>query len=211
MRSKLRKWQNKSRLLTYDSSCRTIQRFMIPKLAKIRNQKFKKYFFENGNKKIKKILLMAAKFNKIKKSLERPSLQRFINNLKTISLKNNQNEKLKNAINKKDIKTNKLLLKKYLLKWFNKNNKITELENDSANMLQNAFRAYQARKYAKNKLFIRDVLKKNLLKKSKINSNQIYSSFKRWLNTVRNLTLNRNALIIQTFCSQIMNKINKQK
>ena len=211
MRSKLRKWQNKSRLLTYDSSCRTIQRFMIPKLAKIRNQKFKKYFFENGNKKIKKLLLMAAKFNKIKKSLERPSLQRFINNLKTISLKNNQNEKLKNAINKKDIKTNKLLLKKYLLKWFNKNNKITELENDSATMLQNAFRAYQARKYAKNKLFIRDVLKKNLLKKSKINSNQIYSSFKRWLNTVRNLTLNRNALIIQTFCSQIMNKINKQK
>ena len=146
MRSKLRKWKNKSRLLTYDTSCRKIQRFMIPKLAKIRNQQFKKYFFDNANKKVKKLLLIAAKFNKIKKSLERPSLQRFSNNLKLISLKNNQNEKLKNIVNKKDNKTNELLLNKYLLKWFNKNNKITELENDSATMLQNAFRAYQARK-----------------------------------------------------------------
>ena len=211
MRSKLRKWKNKSRLLTYDISCKRIQRFMRPKLAKIRNQQFKKYFFENANKKVKRLLLIAAKFNKIKKSLERPSLQRFSNNLKLISLKNNQNEKLKNVVDKKEAKTNELLLKKYLLKWFNNNNKITEIENDSATMLQNAFRAYQARKYAKNKLFIRDVLKKNILKKSKINSNQIYSSFKRWLNTVRNLTLNRNALIIQMFCSNIMDKINKQK
>ena len=211
MRSKLRKWKNKSKLLTYDSSSRKIQRFMRPKLAKIRNQRFKKYFFENGEKKIKKLLLLAAKFNKIKKSLERPSLQRFSNNLKLISLKNNQKEKLKNVVNKKNNKTNELLLRKYLLRWYNKNNKITEIRNDSATILQNAFRAYQARKYAKNQLFIRDILKKNILKKSKINSNKIYSSFKRWLNTVRNLTLNRNAILIQMFCSNIMDKINKQK
>ena len=211
MRSKLRKWKNKSKLITYNKSCIKLQRFLKPKLAKIRNKRFKKYFFENAEKKIKKLLLTAAKFNKIKKVMERPSLKKFSNNLKLLSLKNNQNEKLNNLLNKKDTKTNELLLKKYLLKWFNKNNKITELENDSATLLQNAFRAYQARKYAKNQLFIKDILKKNILKKSKINSNKIYASFKKWLNTVRNITLNRNATIIQRFCGHIMDKIKRQK
>ena len=211
IRSKLRKWINKSKLIKYDSSCKKIQRFMRPKLAKIRNTKFKKFFFENAEKKTKNLILMAAKINKIKKLVERPSLKRFMNNIKTISLKNNQKEKMNNLLDKKDTKTNELLLKKYLLKWFNKNNKITEIENDSATMLQNAFRAYQARKYAKKHLFIKDVLTKNILKKSKINNNKIYATFKRWLNNVRNITLTRNAIIIQMFCDKIMKKVNKQK
>ena len=97
---------------------------MRPKLAKIRNKRFKKYFFDNAEKKVKNLLLMAAKFNRIKKLIERPSLKRFSKNLKLVSLKNNQKEKLNNLLNKKDTKTNELLLKKYLLKWFNKNNKI---------------------------------------------------------------------------------------
>ena len=211
IRSKLRKWINKSKLIKYDSSCKKIQRFMRPKLAKIRNTRFKKFFFENAEKKTKNLILMAAKINKIKKLVERPSLKRFMNNIKTISLKNNQKEKMNNLLDKKDTKTNELLLKKYLLKWFNKNNKITEIENDSATMLQNAFRAYQARKYAKKHLFIKDVLTKNILKKSKINNNKIYATFKRWLNNVRNITLTRNAIIIQMFCDKIMKKVNKQK
>ena len=144
---------------------------------------------------------MAAKFNKMKKSLERPSLQRFANNLKLISLKNNQNEKLKNVVNNKDTKNKELSLKKYLLKWRKQNNKITINKNQSATLLQNAFRAYQARKYAKKQLFIRDILKKNILKKSKTNSNKIYAFFKRWLNTVRNLTLNRNAVMVK-YCKK---------
>ena len=211
MRSKLRKWLKKSGLISYDVKCRKIQRFMRPKLAKIRNKKFKKYFFENAEKKIKKLLLIAAKFNKIKKSLERPSLQRFYNNIKKLSLKNKQNEKIKKIFMKKDRKTNKLLLKKYLLKWYNQNNKITDLEYDSSTLIQNAFRVYKARKFVKKNLFIKKVLKKNIIKKSKINSNKLYSSFKRWLNTVRNITLNKNALVLQMFCTQILFKINSEK
>ena len=210
MRSKLRKWKNKSKKIGYDLNCRKIQRFMRPKLAKIRNTRFKKYFFENAEKKVKKLLLIAAKFNKIKKSLERPSLQRFSNNIKKMSLKNKQTEKLDKIINKRNVKLNKLLLKKYLLKWYNQINKINEIEDDSATMIQNAFRTYKARKFAKNKLFIKKVLKKNIIKKSKINSNQIYSFFKRWLNAVRNISLNKNALLIQMFCTQILFKINAQ-
>ena len=210
MRSKLRKWKNKSIKIGYDLKCRKIQRFMRPKLAKIRNKRFKKYFFENAEKKIKKLLLIAAKFNKIKKSLERPSLQRFSNNIKKMTLKNKQNEKLRKIVKKRNKKTNKLLLKKYLLKWFNQINKINENEDDSAILLQTAFRAYKAKKFAKNKLFIKKVLKKNIIKKSKINSNKIYASFKKWLNIVRNISLNKNALIIQTFCTQILFKINSK-
>ena len=211
LRSKLRKWNNKTKLINYNMSTIKIQRFMRPKLAKIRNQKFKKFFYENSQKKISNIILTLAKFNKIKKSLERPSLQRFMNNLKTISLKNNQNEKLKNAFNNKDNKVKELLLKKYLNKWHQKNDVITSKENSSSTILQNAFRLYKAKKFAKNKLFIKDVLKKNILKKNRINDNKIYSYFKRWLNTVRNMTLNRNAMIIQIFCGKILEKIKKQK
>ena len=211
MRSKLRKWNNKSKLISYNLNSRRIQRFIRPKLARLLNKKFKKYFIGNAKKKVNNLLLMAAKFNKMKKSLERPSLQRFANNLKLISLKNNQNEKLKNVLTTKDNKNKELSLKKYLLKWRRQNNKITTNKNQSATLLQNAFRAYQARKYAKNQLFIRNILKKNILKKSKTNSNKIYAFFKRWLNTVRNLTLNRNAIVIQMFCSHILDKINSQK
>ena len=211
MRAKLRKWANKSKLINYNISAKKIQRFMRPKLAKIRNKRLKKYFYETGKKKFTKLLLIMAKFNKIKKSLERPSLQRFSNNLKQITLKNTQNEKIKNVFNKKDTKTKELLLKKYLQKWQQKNETISSKENSSAILLQNAFRAYKAKKYAKNKLFIKEILKKNILKKNKINGNKIYSSFKRWLNNVRNLTLNRNAIIIQMFCSNILEKIKRQK
>ena len=209
-KSKLRKWRKKSKLISYDVYCRKIQKFMRPKLAKKRNKKFKKYFFENAEKKIKKLLLMAAKFNKIKKIVERPSLKRFNNNLKVISLKNNQNEKLGKIMNKKDKKTNKLLLRKYLQKWFDKVDEINEVEYESATLLQNAFRAYKAKKFAKKNLFIKKVLKKNVIKKSKINSNIIYSSFKRWLNVVKNLTMNKNVLVIQMFCTQILFKIYKE-
>jgi len=209
--SKLRKWNNKTKLINYDTSAKKIQKFMRPKLAKIRNQGFKKYFYENGNKKIVKLILTMAKFNKIKKSLERPSLQRFSNNLKKITLKNTQNEKLKKVFTNKDNNTKELLLKKYLQKWQEKNDIITKNENESATILQNAFRLHKAKTFAKNKLFIKEVLRKNILKKNKINGNKIYSSFKRWLNNVRNLSLNRNALIIQMFCSNVLEKIKKQK
>ena len=208
--SKLRKWKKKSSLISYDIQCRKIQRFMRPKLAKKRNKKFKKFFFENAEKKIKKLLLMAAKFNKIKKLVERPSLKRFNTNLKKISLKNNQNEKLKKIIKKKDKKTKKLLLRKYLQKWSDKINEINDAEDESATILQNAFRVYKAKKFAKKNLFIKKVLKKNIIKKTKINSNIIYSSFKRWLNVVRNLALHKNALVIQMFCTQIFFKIYKE-
>ena len=48
------------------------------------------------------------KFNKNKKSLERPILKRFSNNLKKITLKNEQNEKLKNVLINKDDNTKEL-------------------------------------------------------------------------------------------------------
>ena len=195
---------NKTKLINYNMSTIKLQRFMRPKLAKIRNQRFKKYFYETGEKKIKNLILTMAKFNKIKKSLERPSLQRFINNLKKITLKNTQNEKINNVFNNKDNKTKELLLKKYLQKWQEKNDIITNKENESATILQNAFRLHKAKTFAKNKLFIKNILKKNILKKDKINGNKIYSSFKRWLNNVRNLTLHRNAIIIQMFCGDIL-------
>ena len=53
--------------------------------------------------------------------------------------------------------------------WQEKNDIITNKENESATILQNAFRLHKAKTFAKNQLFIKNILKKNILKKDKIN------------------------------------------
>lgn len=52
MRSKLRKWNNKSKLISYNLNSRRIQRFIRPKLARLLNKKFKKYFIGNAKRKL---------------------------------------------------------------------------------------------------------------------------------------------------------------
>ena len=59
--------------------------------------------------------------------------------LKIYVLKNTQNEKINNVLNNKDNKTKELLLKKYLQKCQEKNDIITNKENESVTILSNAF------------------------------------------------------------------------
>ena len=211
MRSKLKKWLKKAKLIEYNISSRRLQRYIRPKVARLLNKKFKKYFVENAKKKVSNLLLIAGKFNKIKKSLERPSLRRFSNNIKLITKKNKENEKLNRVVKRTIKKTKKMSLRKYFIRWRNQNKKIKHYSKKSATKVQNAFRAYMARKNIKKKLFIKNVLKKNIIKKTKMNNNQIYSFFKRWLNTVRSITLNKNATIIQNFCSSLFHNLKKKK
>ena len=59
--------------------------------------------------------------------------------LKIYVVKNTQNEKINNVFNNKDNKTKELLLKKYLQKCQEKNDIITNKENESVTILSNAF------------------------------------------------------------------------
>ena len=210
-RSKLRKWYNIVKLLQYHENSRIIQRFIKPKLYKILNDRIKKYFNDNAKNKVYRLLLLAGKVNKLQHALYRPSLNRFLNNLKKMSDNKNRNDKLDNTLKDIDEKTKYVLLKRYLLRWFDNAKKLADKTNDSASTIQRAFKSYKARNEKNRLLTIKKILIVYLLKKENITNNKLYSAFMKWLNIVRNLQCNDNARIIQKFCRQIQNKLDQKK
>ena len=210
-RSKLRKWFNKVKLMKFDDSSRIIQRFVKPKLYKILNDRFKNYFKDHAKKKVYKLILYAAKINKLQHALNRPSLQRFRNNLSTISENITKKETLGKTIKNINEKIIYILIKKYIHRWSDNNKKIADKTNDSASILQRAFKVYKARKEKDRLLNIKKILVIYLLKKEKNTNNKLYSTFMKWLNIVRNLQCNDNATVIQKFCRSVLDKLRRQK
>ena len=97
-------------------------------------------------KKVYKLILYAAKINKLQHALNRPSLQRFRNNLEKITENNIKNEILGRTLTNINEKIIYVLIKKYLHRWTDNNQKITEKTNDSASVIQRFFKLYKARK-----------------------------------------------------------------
>ena len=113
MRSKLRKWNNKVKLINYDRNSRIIQAFIRPKLAKLLNDKIKNFFNVHAHKKVTKNILLAVKMQKLLHALNRPSVQRFMNNLKKITINKNIKDKLRIISNKNNVKNDKEKLGRY--------------------------------------------------------------------------------------------------
>jgi phosphate uptake regulator len=138
--------------------------------------------------------------NKLQHALFRPSLDRFLNNLKKILHDKNRNDKLKNALNDINELTKYVLMKRYLYRWADNNQKLADKTNECASIIQRAFKGHKARNEKDRLLRIKKLLIIYLLKKENISNNKLYSAFTRWLNIVRNLQCNDNARIIQQFC-----------
>lgn len=210
-RSKLRKWYNKVNLIKCNENSRIIQRFIKPKLYRLLNDRFKKYFNNNAKKKVHRLILLAAKINKLQRALFRPSLQRFKNNLKQTSDNKNKNDKLEQTLNDINEKIKYILMKKYLFRWADNNQKLADKTNDSASIIQRNYKGYKARKEKDRLLNIKKLLIIYLLKKENITNNKLYSTFMKWLNIVRNMQCNDNARIIQRFCRHIQDKLKEKK
>ena len=211
LRSKLRKWFNKSRFITYNENSRIIQRFIKPKLYKLLNDKIKKYFLKYSKIKIIKYILLAAKLNKLKKALCKPKLSKIIQDLKTIQDKKNKIDNLGQTINDINDKNKLLLLKEYLNRWANNSTKLNEKINNNASTIQRAFKYFKAKNKKHKLLTIRNILKITVLKKEKSTNYKLYSYFMKWLNNARNLQCNENAKIIQKFCRDIHDIIKRRK
>ena len=209
--SKLRKWKNKSKLIKIIEKTIKIQKFIKPKLAKIRNDKFKSFFKDNAIKKVCKLILLNGKFNKLKHALKEPKLKKFINNLKYIIKNKNRNDILKRIINKRNKKTIDSILKKSIEKWKNQIKKIGDKENDSASKIQRSFKVYKARN-KKERLIKRKKLILNLvLKKDNIKNNKLYSTLRKWICIVKTLKCNDKAKIIQKNWRKYQDKMKKDK
>ena len=211
LRSKLRKWNNKSKFINFDRSSRLIQLFIRPKLAKLFNDKVKNLFDNLAHKKVIKSILLAGKMNKLLHALNRPSLQKFRNNLQRITDKKNFNDKLRNISNKNNIKNNKEKLGRYLNKWKNIIDTMKQKENDKASIIQRAFLSLKARTKRNNLKNKKTLLTKYVIQKYKVSNNKLYIYFTRWLNKVRVMKINDNARIIQGFCRDILQKCKEKK
>ena len=211
LRSKLRKWNNKVKLINYDRNSRIIQAFIRPKLAKLLNDKIKNFFNVHAHKKVTKNILLAVKMQKLLHALNRPSVQRFMNNLKKITINKNINDKLRIISNKNNVKNDKEKLGRYLNKWKNIINALKQKENDSASMIQRAFLSLKARTERKNLLSKKTLLTKYVIQKYNITNNKLYIYFTRWLNKVRVMKINDNARVIQGFCRDILQKCKEKK
>ena len=211
LRSKLRKWYNKVKLITYNENSRIIQRFIKPKLYKLINDKIKQFFIKNSKRKVDKYILLAVKLNKLYKAINKPKLNKFLNNLKTISDTENKKDNLGKTINDINDRNKLFLLKTYLQKWLNNSYKLNEIINDEVSSIQRAFKIYKANKEKNRLMTIKKILTITLIKKEKASNNKLYSAFMKWLNIARTIQCNTNAKIIQQFCRDVLDKIQMNK
>ena len=211
LRSKLRKWNNKAQLMKYNENSRIIQRFIRPKLARLLFAKFQNFFYDNGKNKAIKLLVLAGKMNKLLHAINRPTVQRFRNNLQKITKDNKITNNLKTIVSKKTEKTNFSKLTRYFLKWKNNIETIKKNEHDSASTIQRAFLSSIARGKRKRLENIKKLLIKMIIQKNKVSNNKLYIYFTRWLSKARIMAINDNARIIQDFCRDILRKCKEQK
>ena len=211
LRSKLRKWNNKAQLIKYNENSRIIQGFIRPKLAKLLFEKFQNFFYDNGQKKAIKLLVLVGKMNKLLHAINRPTLQRFRNNLEKISTNNKINDNLRNIVTKKNAKDNYDMLSKYFHKWKNTVDTINKKENDSASVIQRAFLSSIARGKKNRLKRIKELLAKLIIQKYNISNNKLYIYFTRWLSNARIMAINDNARVIQEFCRSILKKCKDER
>ncbi len=211
LRSKLRKWNNRVKLIDYNENSRIIQRFIRPKLARLLFNKFQNFFYDNGTKKAIKLLVLAGKMNKLLHALNRPSVQRFRNNFEKISTNNKINENLRNLVAKTNNKNNQQMSTRYFHRWVNIIDALKNKENDSASIIQRAFLRSKALDEKNRLKRIKELLTKITVQKHNISNNKLYIYFTRWLSNTRIMAINENARIIQDFCRGIMQRCKEQK
>ena len=210
-RSKLRKWYNKANLIKLNGNSRIIQRFIRPKLYRLLNERFKKFFNNNAKKKVHRLILLSAKVNKLQRSLYRPSLKRFSTNFVIKSDNKVKKDNLGKVIKDINEKIKYILMKKYLIRWADNNKKLEDKTNDSASIIQRAFKRFKALKEKDRLLGIKKILISLLIKKDNIANNKLYSTFMKWLNIARTMQCNDNAKIIQKFCRKIQDRLKRKK
>ena len=210
-RAKLRKWKNKAKLDKINDKVIFIQRFIRPILAKINNDKFKKFFNDNANKKICKLLLLAGKMNKLQHSLNYPRIRIFLDILEQVGDDKNKNDTLRKTVSDIDKKIRYIKLKKFIERWKDQHKKLGDKTNESALKIQKAYLVYKAIKEKNRLKNIKNKLKKFVSNKDDLKNNKLHNTLRKWIAIAKYLKLNDNALKIQDQWRKFQEKINNDK
>ena len=210
-RSKLRKWYNKVMLEDIIDKVIFIQRFMKPKLAKIQNDKLKKFFSDKARKKIDKLLLLAGKVNKLQRAINKPTVHKFVTHLEVIHKDKNRDFILKKAIKDINDKISHNKLKNFWDRWKDQHKKLVDKYNNSILIIQRNYRISKAVKEKNRLMDIKNLLTKFITDKDKIINNKLFSALRKWAAITKNLNLNDSALTIQKHWRKFKDKLDNDK
>ena len=211
MRSGLRRWCLKNRILKCDENSRIIQNFISPRLKKLLNEKFKNFFLNGAKKLVKRRLNNAAKVNNLKNALLKININEFLKRLQNKDRWDKLRWILAKQINAIDGSLASLILKRYFELWRKKAHKISDLLERSALLLQTNYRTLLAKLFV-NKLRRRKQKLLNIIL-NLTNDNELKKkvAFNLWRHNAKLIAVDENSRIIQNFVGSILDKLRNKK
>ena len=190
----------------------------------LKEQKDEKKYYISSNKKVYQFTKIDFKIftSRVLTSFFINCILEFLNNMQEINLNImhiddyindllKQINELKNMNQDKDNKIRNLKLRKFLQRWRDQQKKLGEKTNDSASIIQLAFKGYMARKERDRLMRIKNLLYKLTLHKDDIINNKLYITLRKWVAIAKNMTFNENASKIQKYWKKFQNKLKNDK
>ena len=206
----LQKWRKNARLVKCEEDARIIQDFCRNIHDKVLNQISKKW--KNLAKKIMpRLINNAAKFYSFDRIVNQISKRRAFDNIIDTANKKNIYEVLEIIISKYDKDNLKNLLRTKFHQWLEKVRKLREMEDDAATYIQAIYRGYRIRRDMDRDRRLQDILSKLILKLIYNSDSKLPCALQKWRKNARLVKCEEDARIIQDFCRQTLDKINKMK
>ena len=206
----LKKWNKNARRIKCEEDAEIIQMF-CRKINKNNNDLIIKKWKYLAGKIMPHIINQTAKFNYMNNLLNKLLKGKFWDNLVDFANRRNLLDMLKYLIEKNEKNYLKTLLRKKLRDWYDRTNKLRDIEYDAASYIQSMFRGHQFRKENQKFQRITYILTKITIKLVNTSDDLIPATMRKWLKNARLIKCEEDAKIIQRYCRNIMNKIKKKK
>ena len=212
MRTKLYKWHTNINYTQIIEGVKAIQRFLRRKLGHKLQKKRKALVDQFIKKLVCRRIFQIAQLNNLIKTLKKIYADKnILNKLKVLERNQNQNEILKDLIEKTNEKLNKIKLKTYLNRWYKYSEGIYNKECDAITLIQSVYRACVIRRKI-NQIKRRNELLSKFIK-IKDQRNLTEYALKKWDKNTMLLKCDESALKIQKAFRRFnaRNKLSKLK
>ena len=207
LKAALRRWLNRAQAISCDEKSKVIQNFVGPRYQRLKNNRIKKFFTDRAPKIVKRRINNAVKTNNLQETIKRILINEFIKRLRNKDKWDKWRLFIAKRIHDMDGSLSDLILKTYFERWRKNAKKLTQLYNDSAEMIQRDYRMYLAKKLV-------DMLRKRKAKLLRILLRLIDNeelkkkvALHLWNHNAKAIANDENARIIQDFVGKILEKL----